>query len=71
MAEADAELQSLLPQGADRAFHRLRNLRYRRPRLRMLLEQLDVRCGVRLARRQLLLRFCQFELLQLARQHST
>ena len=71
MTEADSKLQGLLPQRANGAFHDFGDLRYGCSRLRMLLEQFDVSSGVGLACRQLLFRLCQFDLLELASQHST
>ena len=65
MAEADAERPGLLPQGSFRSLHQLRELRYWRLCLRMLLEQFDVGCGVWFAGRSLLCRFGQFTLLEL------
>jgi hypothetical protein len=70
MTQADSELQGLLSQRADGALHDLGDLRYGRPRLRMLLEQLDVSGRVWLAHRLLLFRFSQFNPLKLVNQHS-
>ena len=64
VAEADAERSGLLPQGSFRSLHQLRELRYRRLCLRMLLEQFDVGCGVWFAGRSLLCCFGQFTLLE-------
>jgi hypothetical protein len=63
MAEADPELQGLLPQRADRPFHLLRDLGDRRSRLRMLFQQLDISRSVWLAGWNLLFGFGHFVLL--------
>jgi hypothetical protein len=63
VSETYSELQSLLSQRTLRSFHKLRDLWYRRSRLRMLPQKLDVRRGIRLACKSLLFSFNQLAFL--------
>jgi|SRR5271157_5412621 len=63
MAEPNPELQGFLPQRPGRSLHKLGDLRYRSPCLRMLLQQLNVSGSVWLTC-CFLFRFGQFDLLE-------